>query len=205
MTLKSFVLFASHDGEPRDANYRGFSRFTLFVKDSGGAFQPVFEIYPALFYGDTPVPPNATIGTNDYGNRMILCANIDSIEGQQFRAEFVQYGAPSNASGPRIVELDGFESSCPGADADNDDVVDDDDLCPDTLPSEVVNPDGCSIAQLCPCEGPLGSTDQWKSHGKYVSCTAKTSETFIDLGLISNLEKDVIVSEASESNCGAKH
>ena len=63
---------------------------------------------------------------------------------------------------------------------------------------------GCSIAQLCPCDGPRGTTVGWKNHGKYVSCVAKSAGSFVDQGLLSAAEKDEIVSQAAESECGAK-
>jgi hypothetical protein len=39
-------------------------------------------------------------------------------------------------------------------DADDDGVSDYLDACPDTPPGTVVNDAGCSIEQLCPCDGP---------------------------------------------------
>jgi len=99
---------------------------------------------------------------------------------------------------------DGLGDVC-DPDTDNDNVVNEDDLCPGTPPGEVASPDnGCTIAQLCPCEGPAGTTRPWNNHGKYVSCVARTSENFVEQGLISDAEKDAIVSTAGQSDCGAK-
>ena len=81
-------------------------------------------------------------------------------------------------------------------DLDGDGVVDADDACVPTPQGEVVNATGCSIAQLCPCD------NEWKNHGKYVSCVAHTTKDFVDLGLITNGEKDAIVSAAGQSSCG---
>ena len=90
-------------------------------------------------------------------------------------------------------------------DIDGDGVANASDLCADTPQYEIVDPaTGCSIAQLCPCEGPRGTTVSWKNHGKYVSCVAKTSETFVEQGLITEAEKDSTVSEAAQSDCGDK-
>jgi hypothetical protein len=70
---------------------------------------------------------------------------------------------------------------------------------------EVVDPGtGCSIAQLCPCEGPRGTTVPWKNHGQYVSCVAKSAEGSVVQGLITEAEKDAIVSAAAGSACGDK-
>ena len=82
-------------------------------------------------------------------------------------------------------------------DADGDAVHDDADNCPGTPAGEVVNASGCSIDQLCPCE------NQWKNHGRYVSCVEDAAEDFAAAGLIVEEEKGAIVSEAGQSSCGA--
>ncbi len=83
-------------------------------------------------------------------------------------------------------------------DFDGDGISDDEDICPDTTTGAVVDEAGCAIAQLCPCD------DDWKNHGKYVSCVARTSEDFVEAGLITEEEKDASVSEAGQSSCGKK-
>jgi len=83
-------------------------------------------------------------------------------------------------------------------DSDGDGVNDDIDQCPDTPEGEVVNENGCSIAQLAPCDG------DWKNHGKYVSAVAHAAEDFLAAGLITEEEKDAIVSAAAKSKCGKK-
>jgi hypothetical protein len=86
---------------------------------------------------------------------------------------------------------------------DDDGVADAGDLCPGTPAATVVDPQtGCSIAQLCPCAGPRGSTERWRNHGKYVSCVAKTAETFLGLGRITHSERDTTGSAAAQSSCG---
>ncbi len=81
-------------------------------------------------------------------------------------------------------------------DSDHDGVPDNRDNCPSTAPGDTVDSSGCSIAQLCPCAGP------WKNHGKYVSCVAHASESFVDAGLITGAQKGAIVSAAGQSSCG---
>ena len=99
---------------------------------------------------------------------------------------------------------DGLGDAC-DPDIDGDGVANASDLCADTPQYEIVDPAiGCSIAQLCPCEGPRGTTVSWRNHGKYVSCVAKTSENFVEQGLITEAEKDSTVSEAAQSDCGDK-
>jgi len=92
---------------------------------------------------------------------------------------------------------DGFGNVC-DSDDDNDGVIDGADLCVPTAAGQVVNGDGCAIAEFCPCG------NEWKNHGAYVSCTAKAAEDFLDLGLITEAEKEAIVSEAGASQCGHK-
>ncbi len=83
-------------------------------------------------------------------------------------------------------------------DADGDGIPDDEDNCPNTAFGEIVNNFGCSISDLCPCD------NDWKNHGGYVKCVAHTSEDFLVDGLITETEKDIIVSDAAGSNCGQK-
>jgi hypothetical protein len=92
---------------------------------------------------------------------------------------------------------DGLGDVC-DTDVDGDGVLDATDQCIITTPGEVVNDTGCSIADLCSCENP------WKNHGAYVSCVAHTSGDFVSAGLITEIDKDAIVSEAGGSSCGYK-
>jgi len=57
---------------------------------------------------------------------------------------------------------------------------------------------GCGISDYCPAEG------SWKNHGAYVSCVARTAESFLDAGIISEAEKDAMVSVAAKSDIGKK-
>lgn len=82
-------------------------------------------------------------------------------------------------------------------DVDDDGVFNRDDECPGTAEDAIVDSAGCAIAQYCPCE------NEWANHGAYVSCTAKSAESFLAAGLIDALEKDLRVSEAAQSSCGA--
>ena len=101
-------------------------------------------------------------------------------------------------------DYDGTGDTC-DADIDGDSVVNAEDLCEFSASGAAVNTsDGYSIDQSCPCEGPRGSTEAWRNHGKYVSCVAKTSNTFMKMGLIMDFEKGDIVSVAAASACGVK-
>ena len=94
-------------------------------------------------------------------------------------------------------DQDGEGDEC-DPDDDNDGVLDATDQCLSTAAGATVNTDGCSIAALCPC------ANDWKNHGAYVSCVAHTAEDFVAAGLITDAEKDALVAEAAQSNCGKK-
>mgnify|MGYP001274310288 CR=1 FL=1 len=100
LVVTNINLVASHDGDGRDANERGFSRFTLYVWNTG-VWHKVYEYYPSNPYGGGPNYPGLTF--------LELNVDLTNTIGQRFRAEFVQYGdRTANARGPRITELDGY-------------------------------------------------------------------------------------------------
>lgn len=81
-------------------------------------------------------------------------------------------------------------------DDDNDDIADGVDQCLATAGGQIVDTTGCSIADHCPCES------NWRNHGAYVRCVARTSEGFVSAGLITGAQKDAIVSAGAQSSCG---
>jgi hypothetical protein len=101
---------------------------------------------------------------------------------------------------------DGIGDACDLlTDSDNDGIEDSIDQCPGTIPdSGTVDPrNGCSLDQLCPCYGPAGSgLVPWPTKGSFVSCVAKSSEAWLIEGLISQQQKDELVSQAAQSVCG---
>jgi len=74
---------------------------------------------------------------------------------------------------------------------------------PDTAQADVISYSE-AIDRLCPCDGPREAESSWRNHGKYVSCIAKAAESFVEQGLITEAEKDAIVSARAESRCGKK-
>jgi hypothetical protein len=86
----------------------------------------------------------------------------------------------------------------PDRDIDNDGVLDTADLCPGTLPGAPVNAQGCSIAQLCPCDA------AWKNHGAYVAAVVHTAKEFVAAGIITEAERDAVIAQAARSSCGTK-
>jgi hypothetical protein len=94
------------------------------------------------------------------------------------------------------LDEDGIGDAC-DTDADGDNVIDADDMCLE-IALDVVDSIGCSIDQYCPCD------NKWKNHGSYVLCVAHTSEDFVEAGLITLEDKNIVVSERAESICGKK-
>ena len=83
-------------------------------------------------------------------------------------------------------------------DSDYDGVPDDHDGCLGTVVGEVVNANGCSLAQLCPCDGP------WRTHGEYVNCVIQHSWEFFRAGLITADRRREAIHDAVQSNCGRR-
>jgi hypothetical protein len=107
-----------------------------------------------------------------------------------------QSGTDGNKSSPAFGALDFWIVKLAPPDSDGDGVPDADDLCPDTPAGAMVNGSGCSIDQLCPCDG------TWRNHGEFVSCVAQTSALFVKLGLISESQRLAMIRAAANSNCG---
>ena len=107
--LESFNIFANHDHIPDfDANFRGFSAFRLFAQDLVTSnFELLAEIFPSNPYDGTP-------GNMSSDGFLALSIDVAPTVAQVFRAEFVQFGdIEPFASGPRIEELDGFDTNPP--------------------------------------------------------------------------------------------
>jgi hypothetical protein len=82
------------------------------------------------------------------------------------------------------------------SDSDHDGVPDYLDQCPGTPPGSVVDAQGCSIEQLCPCEGP------WKNHGHYMQTLAQVTDRFQRDGLITRADREAILKKGATSDCG---
>jgi hypothetical protein len=96
-------------------------------------------------------------------------------------------------------DQDGEGDDC-DLDDDGDNVGDAQDRCLSTASGVIVNPDGCSIDDLCPCV--LLPPAVWKNHGAYVSCVARQAERFEELGLIESV--DLYVAPRAQSDCGKR-
>jgi hypothetical protein len=81
-------------------------------------------------------------------------------------------------------------------DSDSDGVPDFQDQCPNTHAGAIINSNGCSIEQLCPCEGP------WRNHGEFLNCMRNVLREFSHAGLITIQQHHQLFRAAAESNCG---
>jgi hypothetical protein len=79
--------------------------------------------------------------------------------------------------------------------------------CPDDVASDplgslpTVDPHGCTLDQLCPCDGPRGRTSSWRFRRLYLRCVRKTSHRLFRLGVCPS-HIDTASSTARESECG---
>lgn len=96
---------------------------------------------------------------------------------------------------PIVVEIEGHPVP---ADTDQDGVPDYLDECPGTPSGAVVSDRGCSIEQLCPCDG------VWKNHGEYLKRLQAVTGEFLDDSLITEAERRAILLEAAKSDCGKR-
>jgi hypothetical protein len=124
ITLGSFNLVAAHDGTNynqydgytngyRDQNYRGFGAFILEYKDTANTWQTLYSlnnIGTTAVLGDGATHPVYGGGVN-YPQLWVyeLYANVTPTTADTWRVSFQQFGVINyHASGPRILELDGF-------------------------------------------------------------------------------------------------
>ena len=92
-----------------------------------------------------------------------------------------------------------YRSNLPrAADSDGDSVPDHRDRCPNTASGSIVNAGGCSLAQLCPCDGP------WRTHAEYVDCVIQHSWEFFRAGLITAEDRRRSIQRAVLAHCGRR-
>ncbi len=126
-------------------------------------------------YGDACEPDNDNDGVIDDADNCPLDINADQVD----------------------YDSDGYGDICDD-DSDGDGIIDGDDVCLGSTVGEPVLENGCSWDQECLCEA------RWKNHGAFVKCVAHATNDLVDLGLITDEEKDVIQSNAGNSSCGHK-
>jgi len=98
----SFNLIAYHDGATSEN--RSFKEFRLYGFDtSTNQFELLYTLNPTIPYGG-----DGESGSGRTGDILYACGDLPELSTDRFRAEFVQTVDAADASGPRIVELDGL-------------------------------------------------------------------------------------------------
>ena len=102
---------------------------------------------------------------------------------------------PDQADG----DQDGAGDAC-DEDLDDDDVLDSEDDCPGSAGGDATDAAGCSIEQLCPCDGDLGGVP-WKNHGAYIQCVSGEAARFVTEGAIPGTDWSGLVAAAGKATC----
>ena len=86
-------------------------------------------------------------------------------------------------------------------DSDQDGVGDACDRCGEAPAGDAINKHGCTIDQLCPCDGP-DPDRAWRSHSRYLRCVKKKAKKFRRRDRITRDQRHAIVSDARGNTCG---
>jgi hypothetical protein len=179
----------------------------------GGPFP--FYAFPATFHSGDTVTLGMTYFLDSNGKRAIIysanCLQSPPLEFSNLEQGIIDnstlggYLQIVNASAvPTNSGIAVYQNIKIGEpDQDFDGIPDAADQCPNTPPCAIVGVSGCSIEQLVPCDGPA-SGGTWKNHGAYVSAFARVASAFLAQGLISENEKDALVAQAAQSDCGSR-
>jgi hypothetical protein len=176
----------------------------------GGPFP--FYAFPATFQSGDTVVLGMTYFLDSNGKRAVIYAanglrspplefsNLEQgiIDGSTLGGYLQIVNASAVPANSGTATFENVQIGPP--DQDFDGVPDAADLCPDTPVGTIVNANGCSIAQLVPCDGPA-TGGAWKNHGQYVSSVAHAANEFLQQGLITASQRSAIVSQAAHSDC----
>ncbi len=179
----------------------------------GGPFP--FYAFPATFHSGDTIKLGMTYFLDANGKRAIIysanCLQSPPLEFSNLEQGIIDNSTlggylqvvndPANPANSGMAVFQNIKIG--GPDQDFDGVPDAVDQCPNTPPCTIVDASGCSIEQLVPCAGPA-SGGTWRNHGAYVSTFAHVANAFLAQGLISEAEKDALVAQAAQSDCGKR-
>ena len=136
------------------------------------------------------------VGPGNHGFNFVASSNTTTLNFSGVICSVGECNASSDiAIDGLTVTTEADVTDCGGIeDTDADGVADTEDMCP-TSEGALVDATGCSIVQYCGC-------DDFRNHGGYVSCTARTAEAFLQDNLITQPEKRSIIRTAAKSQCG---
>lgn len=151
------------------------------------------DVASGAYYGRFPQMP----GVREFAlSEGVLALEPDQI--LQLLAGLIYVRAVYDHDSPRLPSPGEIRDQITLLDTDSDGIPDYVDQCPGTLAGSLVNSNGCSIADLCPCEGP------WKNHGQFEHCVKEAAKDFEKAGLITKPQRHEIEKAAKESDCGKK-
>ena len=132
-----------------------------------------------------------------------LSGDLDSIRLSDQRLEEVLIEEPVRGVVTDYCDANPNSPIC--TDDDRDGVINVNDACNATQRGDGVDPsNGCSVAQLCPCDGPVDDDGSWRNHGQYLKCISDTARRFLRSGFVHDSNLGRIVSRAAASSCGKK-
>ncbi len=179
------------------------------VVQTGGVLQDILAYFgfqlergPGDLVADDAVEQSTAIPTNNDKRHAAL--DQDSEKTEQAAREETQAAADDTAANDPVTAdtSEPTEPEPPVPDRDRDGVSDYADMCPGSDAQDAVDTNGCSVAQLCPCDG--RPTDRsWRSHRQYVACVTDNTQTFAAMGLLSERHRTDLVADAAASSCGA--
>jgi hypothetical protein len=163
------------------------------TSNAGGltAGNPYGCIYPYYTSAHGSFPFGALVGRIGSGSFFLVGTAYDETVTNSGRLYLYYWDSYTHDNSGFITATVTFTS-----DSDGDGIDDADDACPGTGAGDLVDTNGCSIEDLCPCN------NDWRNHGAYVSCVDYATHDFVKKDLISNRERGSIVSAAARSSCG---
>jgi hypothetical protein len=178
-TLFRYQVFMPLPFDPAGASLHGPAQ-------AGQNASPLFNLDGPRF-----VAPDPTTGSGGFaftGSRTLTSEEISQLFAGRWYVNVRSIDFPHGELRGQILP----------ADSDGDGVPDERDQCPNTALGAVVDANGCSIAQLCPCDG------NWRSHGEYLRGMIRVTARFQRERLITALERRAILRETVRSDCGKR-